>query len=183
MRIDKAFRNRIKTVYLKTRYHNRIVFNAVSGTHLLPKLYVAGEGEIHIGTGLMAEKNTAIESYGSGRINVGARVFMNTNTKIVARENIQIGDYTVIGPNVCIYDHDHDWKSENMQDKYVSAPVHIGSNVWIGANSIILKGVTIGSNSVIAAGSVVKADVPPDSLFYQERHDIIRRKKEHEQKT
>lgn len=39
-------------------------------------------------------------------------------------------------------------------------PVHIGDNVWIGAASVILPGVTIGENSVIGAGSVVTKDIP-----------------------
>ena len=38
-------------------------------------------------------------------------------------------------------------------------PVHIGKNVWIGANSVILPGVTIGNNAVIAAGSIVTKDI------------------------
>ncbi|MCG6282651.1 DapH/DapD/GlmU-related protein, partial [Vibrio diabolicus] len=39
-------------------------------------------------------------------------------------------------------------------------PIHIGRNVWIGANSVVLPGVTIGENSVIGAGSVVTKDIP-----------------------
>ena len=48
-------------------------------------------------------------------------------------------------------------------------PIKIGNNVWIGANSIILKGVTIGDNSVIAAGTIVREDVDSNTLYYQER--------------
>lgn len=44
------------------------------------------------------------------------------------------------------------------------APVIIGDNVWVGARSVILPGVTIGNNVVVAAGSVVTKDVPDNSL-------------------
>ncbi|MEO8199502.1 MAG: DapH/DapD/GlmU-related protein [Gemmatimonadota bacterium] len=44
------------------------------------------------------------------------------------------------------------------------APVIIGTNCWIGLNSIILRGVTIGDNSIVAAGSVVTKSVPPNSI-------------------
>jgi acetyltransferase-like isoleucine patch superfamily enzyme len=49
-------------------------------------------------------------------------------------------------------------------DEEVIKPVRICDNVWIGCNSIILKGVTLGEGVVIAAGSVVTADVPPKAL-------------------
>ncbi|MBZ4299525.1 hypothetical protein LAJ56_16345 [Streptococcus pneumoniae] len=53
--------------------------------------------------------------------------------------------------------------------KFKTAPVMIGENVWIGANSIVLKGVSIGENSVVAAGSVVTKDIPADTIFIQKR--------------
>ena len=43
-------------------------------------------------------------------------------------------------------------------------PVTIGSNVWIGANALIMRGVTIGDNSIVAAGAIVTRDVPPNML-------------------
>ena len=42
-----------------------------------------------------------------------------------------------------------------------SKPIIIHSNVWIGMNCIILKGVTIGQGAIVAAGSVITKDVPP----------------------
>jgi maltose O-acetyltransferase len=43
--------------------------------------------------------------------------------------------------------------------------VTIGDNVWLGAASAVLKGVTIGDNSVIGLGAVVTSDVPPDRIW------------------
>ncbi len=57
-------------------------------------------------------------------------------------------------------DHDHD----TVNGGFVSAPIKIGDNVWIGANSVILKGVTIGNNAIIAAGSIVTKDVPANAI-------------------
>ena len=43
--------------------------------------------------------------------------------------------------------------------------VTVGTNVWVGANCVLLPGVTIGDNSLIAAGSVVSRDVPPNEIW------------------
>ena len=45
---------------------------------------------------------------------------------------------------------------------HYSLPIHIGKNVWIGSNAVVLPGVTIGDNSIIGAGSVVTRDIPAD---------------------
>ena len=50
---------------------------------------------------------------------------------------------------------------ENMENRY---RVSIGNDVWIGANAVILPGITIGRHVVVAAGAVVTKDVPPYSL-------------------
>lgn len=44
------------------------------------------------------------------------------------------------------------------------APIHIGRNVWIGANAVVLPGVSIGDGAVVAAGAVVTKDVPPCTI-------------------
>ena len=44
------------------------------------------------------------------------------------------------------------------------APIHIGRDVWIGANAVILPGITIGDGAVIAAGAVVTKDVPENTV-------------------
>ena len=54
-------------------------------------------------------------------------------------------------------------------------PVKIGNNVWIGANSTILKGVTIGDNSIVATRSVVTKDIPANCIFGNEPAGLIKK--------
>ena len=67
-----------------------------------------------------------------------------------------------------IYDHDHDFKVHGgkKMEKYKTSPIKIGNNVWIGANVIILRGVTIGDNSVIAAGTIVRENVRENVIYH-----------------
>ena len=106
-----------------------------------------------------------------GTLKIGDNVGFNSNCIIACHERITIDDGTEIGPNTCIYDHDHDYKCEGgiKAGQYLTAPVSIGKNVWIGANVVILRGTEIGDNCVIAAGSVVKGNVPANTLLYTER--------------
>ena len=76
--------------------------------------------------------------------------------------HITIGDNVVFGPQVRILAHD---ASTGVFLGYTRvANVNIGSNVFIGAHSIVLPGVTIGDNVVIGAGSIVVKDIPADSV-------------------
>lgn len=118
----------------------------------------------------MCDRNVCIESCG-GKITIGDNVFLNSNVKIVSMNAIQIENKAIIAPNVCIYDHDHNYKSNLMIDNYIVGKIYIGDNVWIGANSIILKNANLGSGCVIGAGSVVKEKIPNNSIFIQKREN------------
>lgn len=80
----------------------------------------------------------------------------------------------MFGENICIYDHDHNFKMLALvrEQGFSCDTVKIGNNVWIGSGCIILKGAIIGDNSVIAAGSIVKGNVDCNSLFYQRRESV-----------
>lgn len=101
---------------------------------------------------------------GTGKIAVGNGVG-SSGVTIYARESISIGDNCIIGGNVKKFDNDFH-PSDPIQhentpcEHFGVASVKIGRNVFIGCNSIILKGTAIGDNAVIGAGSVVSGDVP-----------------------
>ena len=82
---------------------------------------------------------------------------------------ISIGKDTRVGPNCVITDSDFHahWPAETRHIEpafELDRGVSIGANVWIGMNSLILKGVTIGDGAIVAAGSVVVRDVPPKAV-------------------
>ena len=101
-------------------------------------------------------------------------VKLNYNCILACHESISIGAGTVFGPSVYVYDHDHDFHRPLREDRYVSAPVVIGKNCWIGANTVILRGTTIGDNCVIGAGCVVRGEIPDNTVLVQRRENIIK---------
>lgn len=84
---------------------------------------------------------------------------------LVARESISIGPGTGLGEMTIIRDANHDVGTPLREMKFVTAPVSIGDNVWIGGRATILAGVSVGSNSIVAAGAVVTSNVPADATF------------------
>lgn len=80
-----------------------------------------------------------------------------------------LGSYCSIADNVVIGPGDHDYRNistrsvvldTNARNHFTDKPVAIGSDVWIGVNAVILRGVKIGNGAVIASGAVVNKDVP-----------------------
>ncbi len=78
---------------------------------------------------------------------------------------VEIGDDALLAPGVVICAHVHYGRRlyEYMGGRQV-APVKIGPGAYLGANAVVLMGVTIGECAVIGAGSVVMDDVPPYSV-------------------
>lgn len=94
-----------------------------------------------------------------------------SGSSICAAKKIVIGDHSGLGANTSIYDTDFHpidpaiRRNQNSILQASASEVTIGSDVWIGANSIILKGVSIGDMAIIGAASVVTTDVPPLTVF------------------
>lgn len=100
------------------------------------------------------------------RLRIGPRGGFS-GTVIAAAESVEIGCDVLCGANTFI--SDTDWHSPDPEERLsgetgTAAPVVIEDNVWLGANVIVLKGLTIGRNSVIGAGSIVTKSIPPNSL-------------------
>ncbi len=137
-------------------------------------------GELHIGPGFKMRDGAKLRVRRGAKCSMGKNVSLNASNVITCRERITLGNDVTLSPNVQIYDHDHDYACEGgvAAGRFKTSPVDIGSNVWIGANCVILRGTKIGDNCVIGANTVVKGDIPANSVVYQERRNriIIREK-------
>ncbi len=90
---------------------------------------------------------------------IGDHCVINYACTLDGRGGLRIGNNVSISPEVCILTLEHDPQDSRFALR--PGPVEIGDNVWLGARSTILPGVTIGENAVVAAGAVVTKDVPP----------------------
>ena len=154
----------------------------------LPRIQTRTRGSIRIGSHFSANSHWRYNTIGifqpvtlktvtyEATITIGQNVGVAGCT-ISAAERIVIEDNVLIGSGCLIADSDfHPIAYEDRDDteKTLNAPVHICEGVFIGARSIVLKGVTIGRGSVIGAGSVVTRDVPPGVIAAGNPARVIR---------
>lgn len=104
-------------------------------------------------------------NWGGKNVYIGSNFYANFNLTLVDDGDIYIGDKVLIGPNVTIATANHPVNPELRAKSWqYNKPVHIGSNVWIGAGSVLVPGVSVGDNTVIGAGSVVVKDIPANCV-------------------
>jgi len=103
----------------------------------------------------------------TARLTLGDRVGLSSSV-IAAGNSVEIGEDTILGAGSMVLDNDFhslgprfSWLTEYSKN---SKPVKIGRGCFLGARSMILKGVTLGDRVIIGAGSVVTKDVPAYSI-------------------
>ncbi len=140
--------------------------------------YSFGGGILKIGKHVTFRKGFSVMIDKHGSLTIGNNVFFNNYCSLNANESIVIGDGTLFGENVRVYDHNHCYGKVNVPIKdqgFTSSPVIIGKHCWIASNVTILKGVHIGDNCVIGAGCVIYKDVPKDTVLIN-KQELVERK-------
>lgn len=162
-----------KFCFLKILNPERFTCHFSSVISPLTEITLNNGGSLRMGKRFKMHSCSKIKVRNSAILTLGDNFFMNNNCSIVAHSSIKIGNNVMLGPNVCIYDHDHDYRiKEGISAlKFQIGSIEIGNNVWIGANTIILRNSVIGDNCVIAAGSIVKGSVPDNTLFVQDKNN------------
>ncbi|OYX86360.1 MAG: transferase [Flavobacteriales bacterium 32-34-25] len=144
------------------------------------KIDITRRGKLKIGTNLQINSGANFNVIGrqqkttfwvEGELIIGDNVGMSA-TAIICNHQIIIGNNVTIGGNTVIYDTDfHNLDPIIRKDKSIDKqtaiklPVLIEDNVFIGAHTTILKGVTIGKNSIIGACSVVTKNIPSNEIW------------------
>lgn len=114
----------------------------------------------------VSRRNLSI-NVNNGTLIIGKDVFFNQGVSINCQGRISIGDYTILGEDVKMYDHNHRFALDSLTKDldFKIKDIRIGNNVWLGSNVVVLSGVTIGDNSVVSAGSVVRENIPSNMIF------------------
>lgn len=145
------------------RSHAGISYDSRSNISLKTNVVCEKGSKITFAKGACSRGEAVIRADAGGQLYIGENTFINVYSNICARESITIGNNVLIANGVTIVDHDHCVPITDM-NKFVSKPIIIDNNVWVGSNATILKGVHIGRNSVVAAGAVVTKSIPENVI-------------------
>jgi len=175
-RKNKIFFNLLYNLFV-LKYH-KVKYN--SWPLINGRILVRNAGKINLGTTVVFNNNTLANGIGiykqcslivreNGILIIGNQTGFS-GVSIYCVNKITIGDYVKCGGNVSIWDTDFHplnylERRNDLNEKAINAKIIIGDDVFIGANSIILKGARIGSRSIIGAGSVVSKNIPEDEIW------------------
>lgn len=150
------------------------LFNLISP---FTEIEIGKSSELFLGRKVRMRSGSKVRTRKGAQIKIGCDTSLNHGCIVTAHEKILIGKSVQFGPNVVIYDHDHDFRVEDglKNLKYKTSAVEIGDGTWIGANVVILRGTKIGKNCVVGAGSVLSGhnEYPDHSIIIQKRETEI----------
>jgi acetyltransferase-like isoleucine patch superfamily enzyme len=171
----------LKTLLLSVR------IRMANGSRISPGAYLKGHDNIRLGSKCKVHDSVSLDASrgpgidlgdqvtlnryaylqgDKGGIRIGSRVEINNFAIVNGTGGVDIGDDTLIGPGVRLISYQHRFAAGSTIRSQVSdaRPIRIGRDVWLGANAVVLAGVTVGDGAVIAAGAVVTRDVPANAV-------------------
>lgn len=140
---------------------------------------IACPANIRMGDRLYVDRGFVLRACEGGRIEIGSDFGANGNVRLIADcgGTIVIGNQVNIGPNVVIRAADHAFDRLDVpirEQGHAAGRIDIGSDVWIAANVVVVRGARIGDHAVIGAGSVVTGDIPPYAVAAGSPARVIR---------
>jgi acetyltransferase-like isoleucine patch superfamily enzyme len=167
--IDCYFETK-RTIYQLRYPHIKLA----KGVRIKGSLIVQGSVKVEIGPGSRLGKKVNIT--GSGEVKIGRSVSIN-GTWIGCAKSVTIGDDCLIS-DCFIADTDYHNLEPHLRHSppgpKVTAPIVLERNVWVGARSTVMKGVTIGENSVVGLGSVIRKSVPANVVVIGNPQEIVK---------
>jgi acetyltransferase-like isoleucine patch superfamily enzyme len=177
---------------LTAKFRRRAFCICEPGAKLYPeaRIYNNQGSDQKISIGMCSQIRGELLTFGhGGKISIGKQCYVGSGTRIWSGQSIEVGDYVLIAHNVTIIDNlshplNHLERRAHFSEITKSGhpkdidlgdrPIKIEDDAWIGAHAIILRGVTIGTRSIVSAGSVVRSDVPPDTIVAGNPANVVR---------
>lgn len=133
-----------------------------------------------VAVGSFCELNQGVElnPFG-GSIRLADRVWIGPYVVIYGHGGVEIGEWSMVSMHATIVSSNHSIPGMDRRMRWendVLLPTKIGRDVWIGANAVILGGVTIGDGAVVAAGAVVTKDVERGAIVAGNPARLLRKR-------
>lgn len=131
----------------------------------LSQIFVTWPHRVSLGNRVSLEHGIYFNAAGAHApgiaISLGDGTFVGSGCEFNAIQGISIGANCLIASGCRFIDHNHGIQAGTLMklQEEISSPIQVGTDVWIGANCIVLKGVSIGDGAIVAAGSVVTKSV------------------------
>jgi len=139
-------------------------------------LDISPSAKFDIGENVVINQSNNITVKSRATLIIGDNTYI-TRATISCLGEIEIGSNCILGEGMKIFDHNHQYTKQPFsvsKTNFSIGKVKIGSNVWTGANVVILKDVTIGDNVILGAGCVIHKDVPDNTIVInQQNHHTI----------
>jgi acetyltransferase-like isoleucine patch superfamily enzyme len=149
----------------------KVVGMQIGNNTIIPRLIISWPHQVSIGSNCQLEPNTIFKYDGiwspGPSIVIGDEVFIGSGCEFNINSGIKIGKYSNIASGCRFIDHDHGSVRGiriGVQDS-IRSSIAIEDDVWLGADVIVLKGVTIGSGAIVAAGAVVNKSIPANQIW------------------
>ena len=147
---------RLRRVWSLARLQEGIGRRVDPSNVIMGSIELHGTRNIHLGRGALIYPGVYLETQGAGSITLGDGVVLSRGVHIVAFERVVLGQGCMVGEYTSIRDANHKLDATSTRSSgHISAPIDIGSNVWIGRGTSVLMGASIGANSVVAANAVL----------------------------
>lgn len=173
----RKFKFKFKLWKIKALYGKNIIVNqdfSFGESFVFNIISLSGKAEIK--SGVVFRNFCSVFIMHNGTLSIGANTFFNNFCSINCLGKIEIGDNTLFGEGVKIYDHNHKFKGKNVLIKdqgFEWGVVKVGNNCWIGSNTVILNNVTIGDNVIIGANNIIFKDVPSNLIIKAKSEKIV----------
>jgi len=148
------------------------------GVSVGPDHTIAMRGRVEVADACELNQGVELNPFG-GSIRIARRVWLGPYVVIYGHGGVEIGEETMVSMQATILSSNHTIPKRGRCMRWepdILLPTRIGRDVWIGANAVILGGVTIGDGAVVAAGAVVTKDVEAGAVVAGVPARLLRRR-------